>query len=210
MLLLLLFFPFSSRIFVDFVSQHLLFDFSSSKHRVKWISTRRYLAFRVLYLVLRGVSLFSLTCSPSSLQIGEAGGSWVEQSRPSKPRLEACHLYLVARRAHPFAGQHAELALCWNSPRTAVWIWWALFLFDALYLLLLLLVLVNMVKKCCSHCLPSHGMISDHSELVIVHFNFSIYSTENMRLKMSDATMYCILMLYNVLFLNRERDLVSQ
>lgn len=53
-------------------------------------------------------------------------------------------------------------------------------------------------------------MISDHSELVIVHFNFSIYSTENMRLKMSDATMYCILMLYNVLFLNRERDLVSQ
>lgn len=56
------------------------------------------------------------------LKIGEIGWSWMDQSGAKTSRMEAYHLYLVARRYYSSPRKHAMPGFHWYSPWTAIWV----------------------------------------------------------------------------------------
>lgn len=63
------------------------------------------------------------------VQTGENGSLGVEQGGAWASRMETYHLYVVACRSYSSASKYAELDLYWNSPWTAIWIWYMCFPF---------------------------------------------------------------------------------
>lgn len=61
------------------------------------------------------------------VQIGENGSSGVEQGCAWASRMEARYLYVVACWGYSHSCKYAQLGLYWDSPRTAIWIWYVMF-----------------------------------------------------------------------------------
>lgn len=99
---------------------------------------------------------------PMIVQIGKNGSSWVEQSSAWRSRMETHHLYVVACWCYSCACKYVELGLYWDSPWTAVWIWYVMFFsFGNLYQILLIMCLhrsVSWSQHACN-CIISHTRV---------------------------------------------------
>ena len=100
------------------------------------------------------------------VQIGKNGSSWVEQNSAWRSRMETHHLYVVACRCYSCACKYVELGVYWDSPWTAVWIWYVMFFsFGDLYQILLIMCLHHSLswnQHACS-CIISHTHSLAHS-----------------------------------------------